>query len=384
MSQKMNPESDQPQVEISCPHCGGTSLWGLLQILNRCSYCGSVLSWPYAEGEPDYLIAESVVRDESDLIEVLAMYDAMREASRRRGAMRQSGSDYDADVSFDLGAGFTDTGIYEIKRERIHLFRIIKSFCVYAPYQLISSLLAFHVLGRISTDQKVFQSLFFSSEAILPGYSEEWNFRDKGLQTSKQTLKPLSSRFERKGASSNKATKLTEQFIAPGPITKEIEKVTRQWTSQRRIFESEIQPICFHGKALQSHRWWVYRPYYFVNARTPQGTEWFLVDGQFATIAGTPTALEVNQITREGWKKLDLRMVRNCEVRVIPFRCANCGWDVKLQKGIFQICDNCSRLSKVNGDGLQSDALRNHLPRATAVVAEAASRTKGMVAILAR
>src|SRR5687767_3148310 len=119
-------ENDHPQIEIPCPHCGGASTWKLLQTLNQCAYCGSVLSWPYPKGEPDYLIAESTIKNESDQIEVLAMYDAMREASRRRGALRQGANDYEPDIYSDLGAGFTDTSMYEIKRERIHKFRILK------------------------------------------------------------------------------------------------------------------------------------------------------------------------------------------------------------------------------------------------------------------
>ena len=343
MKAKAKEERDQPQIEIPCPHCGGASEWDLLQKLNQCAFCGSVLSWPYPEGEPDYLVAESVIRTEKDLVEVLAMYDAMREASRRRGAMRSATSgDYEPDLYVDLGAGFSDTSVYEIKRERIHLFRILKSFCVYAPYQLITSLLAFHVLGRITTDQKVFRTLFFSSEAILPGYTNEWNFRDRGLRMSRQKLKPLTS-----------VKWNQDQFLATGVMTKEIEKVTRQWTSQRRIFESEIQPICFEGTAVDSHRWWVYRPYYFVHAQTPQGSSWFLLDGQFGTMAGTPTVEEVGRVMHGNSKKLDLRTVRTLNIRLVPFRCPNCGWDVKLRKGLYQICDNCTRVLEVNEEGLR-------------------------------
>jgi len=344
------PESEHPQVEITCPHCGGASHWNLLQTLNQCSYCGSLLFWPYPEGEPDYLVAESQIRKESDLIDVLAMYDAMREASKRRGRMNSGRADPDTDISFDLGSGFTDTDIYEIKRDRLPLFRLLKSFCVYVPYQLVNSLLAFHVLGRISGELKAVRSLFFLSEAIVPGYSEDWNFRDKGLQLSKQNLKPLT------------AGKWKEPFLATGAPTNEIEKLVRQWTSYRKLIEPDIQPICFRGKALESLRWWVYRPYYFVNAQTPDGVRWFLVDGQFGTIAGMPDSLEVGRIVRGDWKKLDLREVRALDVKVVPFRCPNCGWDVKLQKGDYQLCGNCTRLMAVGEDGMAVQPYRILLP----------------------
>jgi ribosomal protein S27E len=334
--------SDQPQIEISCPHCGGSSSWNLLQTLNQCSFCGSVLSWPYPEGEPDYLVSDTVINKEDDLIDVLAMYDAMREASRQRAMRRPVKSDYESNLSFDLGAGFTDTDIYEIKRKRIGQFKLLKSFGVYVPYQLICSLLAFHVLGRTSGDQKVFQTLFFLSEAVVPGYSNEWNFRDKGLQLSKQRLRPLAS------------LKTKQNFIAPVSPDVEAEKATRQWLNNRNLIEVELTPICFQGKTLESHRWWVYRPYYFVNARTPQGNEWFLVDGQFGTIAGTPSGIEVTKLSRANWKKLDLHAVRSVYVQVIPFRCPNCGWDVKLKQSTFQICDNCTRLLAIENGGLKN------------------------------
>jgi hypothetical protein len=335
----MSEDSTSPQIEIPCPHCAGKSQWNLLQTLNQCTYCGSVLSWPYPEGEPDYLVADSVIRKEADLIDVIAMYDAMREASKRRGRVTPR-SDDDPAITFDLGSGFTDTDVYQIKRERLPLFRMLKSFCIYAPYQLISCLLAFRVLGRISGEQKAAQSIFFLAEAIVPGYSNDWNFRDKGLQLSKNKLKPLS------------VGKWKEPFLPTAPVANEIDKLARQWTSQRKLIESEIQPICFQGKILESHRWWVYRPYYFVNSQTPEGAKWFLLDGQFGTIAGMPGAEEVMKVTRRDWKKLDLRSVRSFEVKVVPFRCPNCGWDVKLQKGEYQLCGNCTRLLEVDREGL--------------------------------
>ena len=332
-------EAGVPEVEIACPHCGGSTAWKLLQTLNQCAFCGSILSWPYREGTPDYLVAESMIRNESDLVEVLAMYDAMREASRRRANANQH-RDSDPDISFDLGAGFTDTEIYEIKRQRLPKFRLLKWFCVYAPFQLISSLLAFHVLGRLSGDQKVARCIFFHSEAILQGYKKEWNFRDRGLQLSKQRLTPLAPATWK------------EPFLATGAPAKEIDNLVRQWTSDRKLLESEIQPITFEAKALTARRWWVYRPYYFVNAQTPDGFNWYLLDGQFQTIAGMPDALEVSKVANKNWEKLDLSEVRGFEIKIVPFRCPNCGWDIKLQQAEYQLCANCTRLLEVTEDGL--------------------------------
>jgi hypothetical protein len=338
-------EPESPEVEIPCPHCGGPNDWNLFQTLNQCPFCGSVLFWPYPEGKADYLVAESMLRDEADLLDVLALYDAMREASRRRARVTQH-RDTDPDITIDLGSGFTDTEIYEIKRRRLPLFRLVKSVCVYVPYQLVSSLLAFHVLGRLSGDQKVARSLFFQSDAILAAYLPEWNFRDRGLQLSRQRLKPFM------------AGKWTEPFLATGTPAKEMDRLIRQWTNDRKLLQAEIQPITFEGKALTSRRWWVYRPYYFVNAQTPEGTKWYLVDGQFQTIAGMPDALEISRVTSDSWEKLDLQEVRKFEIKIVPFRCPNCGWDIHLQKGEYQVCGNCSRILQVSEKGLSVEPYR--------------------------
>lgn len=334
---KQQLDAERPQVEIACPHCGGASRWDLLQHLNQCSYCGSVLSWPYSEGEPDYLVAESVISKDEELIDVIGLYDAMREASRRR---MPQGNTRGAEVNFELGGGFSDTDVYDIKRERAHLFRLQQKHCIYAPYQLFCTLLGFQVLGRTSAEQKVFQPMFFLSEAIVPGYSEDWNFRDKGLQLSKQNLKPL--------------TLLTgsEPFLAVKKSGTELDELTRHWTNQRKLMEPEIHPICFQGRAVESRKWWVYRPYYYVQASTPEGIQWFLIDAQFRTIAGMPESEETLRAEKGKWKKLDLKTVRKFDVKIVPFRCPECGWDMKLQKGEYQLCDNCSRVLEVSGQGL--------------------------------
>jgi len=336
-------------MEIPCPHCGGQTPWSLLQTLNQCRFCGSILSWPYPEGEPDYLVADSVVEQPEDLIDVLATYDAMRESSLRRGRLK-SGDPDRPELLYDLGGGFANVDMYEMKRKRIHLFKVLKSFCLFVPYQMVTSMISFHVLGRVSGDHKRFQSMFFTAEDIVPGYPPDWNFRDRGLQVSKSTLRPLASNVS-KG-----------KFLATATVTGELEKLTRQYTNQRKILESEIQPICFHGSVFDVHRWWVYRPFYFVNASTPQGAQWFLVDGQFGTIAGTPSAAEVDKLTRGQWQKLDLHKIRSCNIKAIPFRCPNCGWDVTLRSGIYQLCDNCTRLLEPYEGGLKIVSYRTMPP----------------------
>jgi len=348
MKQPFSKESGTPGIEIPCPHCGGPKPWSLLQTLNQCRFCGSVLSWPYPEGEPDYLVADSILERPEDLIDVLATYDAMRESSLRRGQLKSMLSENQQEAVYEFGG--SDMDVYEIKKERIHRFKFLTSFCVYAPYQLICSLLGFHVLGRISGDVKRFKSMFFTSEDIVPGYSSVWNFRDRGLHLSKNTLRPLASEKQKK------------TFLATGEVAEEIAKLTRQYTGQRKLLEAEIQPVSFHGSVLDSRRWWVYRPYYFLQASTPDGISWFLMDAQFGTIAGTPSSQEVDRMFKGNLQKLDLQKVRNVKIKVIPFRCPNCGWDVSLRQGIYQFCENCTRLLEPTETGLTVVPYRTVLP----------------------
>ncbi len=339
MKQPSGHESGIPEIEIPCPNCGGQTAWSLLQTLNQCSFCSSVLSWPYSEGELHYLVADSTLDRPEDLIDVLATYDAMRESSLRRGRMKALLSEKQQEAVYDFGG--SDMDVYEIKKERIHRFKLLTSFCVYAPYQLICSLLSFHVLGRISGDVKRFQSMFFTAEDIVPGYPSGWNFRDRGLSLSKNTLRPLASE------------KMKRTYLATGEVAEEIAKLTRQYTGQRKLLEAEIQPVCFHGSVLDSHRWWVYRPYYFVQATTPDGISWFLIDAQFGTIAGTPSPQEVERMHKGNLQKLDLRKVRSVKIKASPFRCPNCGWDMTFRHGIYQFCDNCTRLVEPSETGLR-------------------------------
>ena len=339
-------EDFQEQVDVPCPHCGGITSWKLLQTLNRCEYCDSVLYWPYPQDEPEYFVAESGIHSTEDLIDILATYDAMRQASLQRGQFKSS-NDYDRFV--DLGSGFSDTEAYRIKEQRKHLFRIQESHSLHVPYLLVSTTIVFHVLGRVNKgSRKVFQSLFFTSEDILPAYAPPWDFRDKGLQLSKQRLRLFSPEMQ-----------TNSHFLAPARISVAKEDLVRQWRMQRKLIAGEIDPICFDASAVDLRRWLVFRPYYYVQAQTPEGLKWFILDGQFGTIAGNPKTPEVEAVRRRNWHKLDVGKIHPLQVHVIPFRCLNCGWDVELNpRSNYQICKNCTRILEIGKEGLHACSYR--------------------------
>src|SRR4029078_3692537 len=65
-----------------------------------------------------------------------------------------------------------------------------------------------------------------------------------------------------------------------------------------------------------------------------------------------PDTIEVSRVANQKLEKLDLREVRKFEIAIVPFRCPNCGWDIKIQQAEYQICANCTRLLQVTQNGL--------------------------------
>jgi hypothetical protein len=121
----------------------------------------------------------------------------------------------------------------------------------------------------------------------------------------------------------------------------------------------------FQGAVAVSRRWWVYRPYHFTLARTPAGIKWHLVDGQFGTIAGWPTDEEVEHLLARRWKALDAERAAAGGIQVLPSRCPECGWDLRLSpKGILQLCKVCGRLLEPSPDGLKVVSYRTLPPDA--------------------
>src|SRR5687767_14979653 len=78
------------QVEIRCPHCGGSQAWFEHQRLNRCEYCGSTLYFEEDSTHRFYL--EPTARTVEDVKEVLVVAHATR---KRAEKMARYPSPYD-------------------------------------------------------------------------------------------------------------------------------------------------------------------------------------------------------------------------------------------------------------------------------------------------
>ena len=332
------------EVWAPCPNCGGQNRWGLLQRLNVCSYCDSRLLWPEPEGERRFLLAEDGIRSRDDLLDVLQTYDAVREQARLAGIAQQQSRRNDAPSLLTEMQEANLPALAEIKAKRRGLFALRGYTRIYVPYLMVSVTLGFHVLGRVPpADRKVFRSLFYVADDLLPAYGGDWNFRDAGLWVSHLRFRPLSGDDLAK-----------HRFMRPQAADADPGRVAKRWLRQGRLLEPDLAPIFFDSEVFASHSWWVYRPYYYVQASTPEGLGWFLLDGQFRTLAGYPKAEEVERAAAKDWPVMGPDDVRPPAIRVVPFRCPECGWDVSPQGGTeHQICGNCGRMLRASPDGLQ-------------------------------
>jgi hypothetical protein len=333
---------DRLDVIAACPECGGQNAWQLLQTLRSCDYCGSGLWWPREPGRPGFLVAEDAVEGPEALLDVLQTLDAMRERSRLAG-IRADLDRASGETPIDRSDDPTLPSVSELKAERRHLFALDAHHKVLAPYVLFSSTLTFHALGRPRGGVKEFRNLFFRLEEIAPGYQPPWNFRDRGLWVAKQRLRALAPQD------------LAVRPIARADHAVELEPLAARYRGQRLLIQPDLEPISFDSNLVEPSRWWVYRPFYYVRARTPMRDGWFLVDGQFATVAGYPEVEEIRRVTARRWTPIDAREVRAAAPRAIGFRCPDCGADVPLiERTELQLCSNCGRLLQPSPSGLTS------------------------------
>ncbi|HPR63564.1 MAG TPA: hypothetical protein PK014_05025 [Thermoanaerobaculia bacterium] len=328
-------------VTISCPKCGGETTWHLLQTLATCPYCSSGLWWPDS-GEILRLVALDQARDPEHLLDILMTHDAIR---TRADMVPQNQSSDPGSEALLMGEMLYEflPDLDSIKRQRRHLFEIHEVITIHAPYFLYSLLLAFHALGRKRpAAKKVFETHFFQMDDMVPCYDSSWNFRDRGLWMSRQTLTTLTP----EAVAAGWFLESREQEILP-------EDAARHWLQKRLLLEPDMDPLTFLSSVHEPRSWIVYRPYHFVRARMPAGTDWVLIDGQFQNIAGFPTSNDLDLLHRNYAPRLAPSDFRSGSLRLIPYRCPVCGWDIHMNpRGHHQICTQCGRMLTPSDRGL--------------------------------
>ncbi len=333
------------QVRLSCPQCGAAGVWSLLQVLRQCPYCTSVLWWPNDPAVRECFMVQDLAPLPQDGLDVLQTADATREHSRLRG-LTEEGRGGDAEAMNRILAEALIPDIETLKRRRAPQFTLRDHRTLWVPYQMVYALLAYHALGRTRTsgaERKVFRPFLFSLDAVLPAYPEPWDFRDRGLWFARQSLLPLDEAVLGGG-----------NVLAPSADDLDPLVAARPWLSRRQLLESDMHPIAFSARVVRAYHWWIFRPFHCLLADTPMGSGWFLVDGQFRTLAGHLKDAEAARVLARDWPPLDPHRFHRPRIRPFPGRCPVCGGALTLDEhGLQEICPNCGRLLEPTSEGFK-------------------------------
>lgn len=337
------------QFMVPCPQCGGQNVWEIFQSFLVCEYCGAQLWYPETLKKPEYMLARDHIKQTDDLRWILAQYEAMRQQSLMVGALR--GNQSHDPLPIDLTAEWVRAqlpNIEELTRRYLPQFEILDTFHVRVPYHLLTLDVLYNVLGReLSGVRKVYRTMGFRIEEILPAYPEWLDFRDKGLWITSERLKNL------------QPDDLTDgSFIEPRRKHDPVEQVFRTWALRREILQPEIQPIYFNSIIMRTRHWIVFRSYHLARVASPSISGWVMFDGQFRTIAGYPDAHEIRKI-ENARGQFNLSTEEALHLQILPFRCPVCGWDVPpRQHGSYLLCHNCGRLLRPSSSGLKPTIYR--------------------------
>ncbi|MBN2430630.1 MAG: hypothetical protein JXQ27_04110 [Acidobacteria bacterium] len=329
------------QIEINCPQCGGAGVWDLLEDLQRCGFCDSLLWWPKRDGTRDFLVVTNQLTDPEILTDTLATSEAM--ARQRQFLPQESGRREDAPV--DLFSGFAPgPALHEIKNRIRPGIRIRQFHTVYAPYDLCSLVLGFLALGRTPrTARKIFQPLFFTHDEITPAYHPPWDFRDRGLKLSRQVMKPLGPELLARYS-----------FLEPKPLRRDDAALLENWRGRRDLLRGELDPLHHTAVLVKARDWTVYRPYVYVLAEIEAAPRWILLDGQFGTVAAYPDSAEVTRVQKGKWHGLAPEFVGRQRLRILPSRCPECGGEVPAAgRTEYLVCRRCLRLLRPSSAGLE-------------------------------
>jgi|GEM_PF-1335124 len=336
---------DALHIQARCPQCGADVRWGLFQTLARCAYCDSALWWPRDPSAPTYFHVADQIHGPDDLLDVLLTYDAYRETARLRAMADPLGSGGRASSNaWITSVALSDIEAFKAKRRR--LFSIEAAREVYAPYLMVQATLVYSALGRPrdeSQSPKIYRPFSYLFEEILPAYGPEWNFRDRCLWFSSEALTPMEEELVASRA-----------FLRPREMREDIHAPIAQWLGRPQLLNADLEPIFFQGDAVDWHFLWIFRPFHFVRALTPEGTQWLLMDGQFRTLAGRLTPGEVAHVESGAWNTLSPGELGKPGIRQFPCRCPVCAAEVAFASSADrQLCRNCGRLLEPTASGFK-------------------------------
>jgi hypothetical protein len=323
-------------IALECPKCGATCTIDDETVTVPCEYCGSLLIVEAPDRDEVYY-EPGRVRDGGEILELVIAY--RKSAQRAEIIARYTGGDREREPVAEWLVR-QEMDAFE-KRLRAQS-RLLEVHRFLAPYWQISGLLLQGALGRFRDGPKVLRVRGYGVEHTVPGYDVlRANLRDRGLRLGRARLRPLTLR---------KVAELGA-FLPWGEVGDRSYHELDKWRT--RTLEPGFDPILKHGELQLSRKLLVYRSYWLARVEADRGPEWVLVDGAFATVAGYPTASEVNEILAQRVRQpLDAESHRR--VTSVASRCPDCGFEQRLDRRHFvSVCTNCHLALEPGSGGIR-------------------------------
>ncbi len=323
-------------IALACPECGAPCTVDDETVTVLCEYCGSLLIVEAPDRDEVYY-EPGRVHDGGEILELVIGYRTS--AQRAEIIARYTGGDREREPVADW---LVQQELDAFERRLRSESRLLQAHLFLAPYWQISGLLLQGTLGRFRDGAKVLRVRGYGVEHTVPGYDGlRANLRDRGLRLGRATLRPLTL----------KKVAALGAFLPWGPIGERSYHELDKWRT--RTLEPGFDPILKHGELQLSRRLLVYRPYWLAQVEADRGAEWVLVDGAFATIAGYPTASEVDQILAQRVRQpLDAESHRR--VQSVASRCPDCGFEQRFDRRHFvSVCTNCHLALEPGSGGIR-------------------------------
>ncbi len=303
-----SPES-QVKIQIHCPQCGGEIDFLEEAHAFRCRFCGSTLLITGREGVLRYVFRAQISDAQAAQIHAA---EQMRIAGKRPP-------------------------------------RRMSAFLFYAPFWRLQGTVYRWIFGsrpmKVEIDAgvpppmdrvKVF--LYRNLDHTIPGYSElETGVTTLGIRAQAGPLRPFSQEH----------LDMRDSFL---PLEISLARAEAEAERVSRVFfeNEEIVPEVILHDLVGTRFSVVYFPFWCVAYEHAEGREFLLLDGMSGNLTRTiPDSSPILNKLRGGESRKSFEF---SEIRFLPFRCPNCGWDFPFYPlSRLHFCPNCRRLYEERG-----------------------------------
>lgn len=322
------------RIRLQCTKCGAPFEIDDETRSVACAHCGSLLLLE-APGREELYVAEGRVREPPQLVEILIGYRV--QAQRAEIIHRYQDSDGNPPPEILIR---NRLAAYAAKlRETV---KLLAAEQLHVPYWHVTGAIAQGILGREQGALKATRVRAFAVEHTVPGYDPaRANLRDRGLRLDQTLARPLTAA----------AVAEAKRFLPRVPLAAQQYREIDRWL--QRDLDRELEPIGKHAAFLPGPRLLIYRPYWLAKLLTDKGQEWVLFDSSFETIAGYPDELEARELPRlRDRDPLGATKATFRQVRVVPSRCPDCGFEESYdRRAALIVCPNCHLALQLTAKG---------------------------------